>query len=136
MDTPNFGLYVPDPSAVPSRENWVELPILSVDTALAEIMAALGLAGQRVQHGTFTIAVGTSNADQTVTFANPFAGAPRVFCTIIDTAAANSGHRVDRWGPTAGDSNGAGSTLGFAFRSTRNSGSWPIRVNWLAIGPA
>jgi hypothetical protein len=138
MDTPNYGFYIPDPSAVPSRKNWVEDPIMSVDTALAGVMSALGLTGQKVQHGTFVLGVGTTAADQAVTFAVPFSGAPRVFCTVIDTAAPSSatGHRSDRWGATAGDSGGSGTTTGFFFRSQRTTASANVRVNWWAIGPA
>ena len=107
----------------------------STDAALTALSATLGLTGQRVQHGTFTVSVGTSDSDATVTFPAAFSGAPRVFCTPIPLGSAGLINNLS-WGPTAGASDGTGTTTGFVFRAKRSSGSGMIRVNWLAIGPA
>lgn len=135
MGTTSRGIDYPDPSGIPARSDLQELAE-SVNAALDTIMSTLGLDGQRVQHGTFVLSVGTANADSSVSFSPPFSGVPRVFCTVIDTAIPSSGHRSDTWGPTAGDTGGGGSTTGFVFRSRRNTGTANVRVNWIAIGPA
>lgn len=105
---------------------------VDITALMAAIAAPLG--GARIQHGTFTLTVGTSAVPQSVAFPTAFAATPRVFCTVIDTAAATSGGRSDRWGSASGASGGDGTTTGFWFQSSRETGSASIRVNWIAIG--
>ena len=101
---------------------------------LAALYAMLG--GAQIQTGSFVITVGTTAVDQVVTFPLAFGGVPTVFCSIIDAASTPAnGERVDRWGNATADSSGVGTKSQFFFRSTRDSGSGVIRVNWIAIGP-
>lgn len=118
-------------SGVPSRGDIQT----AIDEAGAKGTAAAALlGGLKVHTGTFTATVGTTQVTATATFPVAFSAAPTVLCTIIDTAAASSGHRVDRWGTSINDTVGQGDLTAFTFKSTRNSGSAAIRVNWLAIG--
>lgn len=87
-----------------------------------------------LQTGTFPLLVTTTAANFYVAFPTPFATAPRVLCTVIDTATPASGHRVDRWGSASGANGGDGTTVGFWFQSARNTGSANIRVVWMAVG--
>lgn len=104
-------------------------------TALLNAKLATALGGAQIQTGSFVSVIGTTAVDTTVTFPVAFGGVPTVFCSIIDTAVPVYGTRVDRWGNATADTTGVGTTSQFFFRSTRDSGSGTIRVNWIAIGP-
>lgn len=72
--TTNLGIEYPDPSGVPSREDWVERPIKSVDEKVVAYLR------KRVKGGSSsgTIPVGASSVDVTVDFDTPFASVPSV----------------------------------------------------------
>lgn len=118
-------------SGIPSR---AEIQAAIDEAAGMGIAAAALLGGMKVQWGTFTTTIGTASTTVNVTFTTAFSASPMVFCSVIDVAAASTGHRADRWGTAAVDSAGVGDTTGFVFKSNRNSGSANIRVTWIAIG--
>lgn len=105
---------------------------VDIAALMAEISAPLS--GRRLQWGSFVLTVGTSAATQSVNFPTPFASQAIVFCSVLDTAAASTGERKDRWGDTESSTSGYGTSTGFSFTSVRASGSANIRVNWIAIG--
>lgn len=119
-----------NPSGIPSRAGIQA----AIDEAAAKGDAAAALIGGKVQHGTFTLTVGTATVTQNVTFPAAYTSAPRVFCTVIDTAAIASATLLSRWGSSTSDTSGSGDLTGFTYKASRNSGSAPIRINWWAIG--
>lgn len=108
----------------------------AVDIAQLEQFGVVGLSGQRVQWGTFTLMVAQTDTAQAVTFAPAFSGASRVLCSVMPLGLAGSLADV-RWGNSAGATDGIGTPTGFVFQARRTTGSTStIRVNWIAIGPA
>lgn len=74
--TPNLKIEIPDPSGVPSRENWVEKPLRSVD---AKVHAAIVALSKRVKSGAETInSVEGTVVEKTIIFGTPFESTPRL----------------------------------------------------------
>lgn len=81
--TTNLGIVYPDSSGVPSRENWVENPLKSVDAKVVEYLR------KRVKSGdsSGTIAIGQVSVDVTINFTTGFASTPSVTPTPRTTSA-------------------------------------------------
>ncbi len=91
--------------------------------------------GVRTITGTTVITVTGTASNTQVAFPTEFSAAPRVFCTLIDTAVPSL-PAVIRWGPSSGANNGVGAVDSFWIQALRESGSANIRIMWIAIGPA
>ena len=76
--TPTFGIQYPDGSVVPSRETWIEEPLLDVD---AKIAAWLRARFRRGESGG-TIAAGDTYVDVPVSFSPAFGTVPTVDVTL------------------------------------------------------
>lgn len=119
--TPNLGIEYPDGSGVPSRENWVENPIKSVDTQVAAYVKA------HTKSGTTTVpASGSTTRTLTVTFpGGPFASTPRVVANILNGATLPNDWTVRAISVSAS---------GFAvyLRGSAAAPSIDISVSWIA----
>jgi len=124
--TPNLGIQYPDGSATPSRKNWVEDPIVSVDTQVQALLTAMGLAGKRIESGVVTVPVsGTPSTGQVnVTFSQPFSGNP-----VIIISSGNWLYNAT-WG------NRTPSGFQVSARRTTDASSTVtnIVVSWFAVG--
>jgi len=108
---------------------------VDVMALLALIAAPLG--GMTVKSGTTTFNVAQTDTPVSVTFPDGgFSDAPLVFVDVMPLGLA--GQLTDvRWGSVAGSSSGTGTPTGFVFQARRNTGAAaPVRINWIAIGPA
>lgn len=85
--TANLGIEIPDPSVTPSRENWIEKPIESVDE---KVQAALVALSKRVKSGSVsgTIPTGQTYVDVSVAFTTPFSSTPDVAGALRSTTTA------------------------------------------------
>jgi len=79
--TTNLGIVFPDPSAVPSRLNWVENPIKSVDEKVAAYVTAQ--LNNLMRSGSSTI---TTNGSGVATINHPLGRTPNFAVASLTTA--------------------------------------------------
>lgn len=79
--TANLGIVYPDPSGVPSRLNWVENPIKSVDAQVAAYVTAQ--LNNLMRSGSSTV---TANASGIATINHPLGRTPNFAVASLPTA--------------------------------------------------